>query len=177
MNSNLTFKKLSEKVVYSGYRVIVSKEFELPDGSIAKHEIVQSKAEVVVVVAFDTDQNLILVKQFRPGIEKIIIEFPGGRAEEGESLIDSAKRELEEETGYITDDIIEVGSYHGDSVSDTIYHAFLAKNCRKASKQNLDETEFIEVMIISKLEYEKYFKENRLSAINLLSYFLVKPYI
>ena len=177
MDSNLTFKKLSQKDVYSGYREILGKKFELPDGSVADYEIIHSKTEVVTIVALDENGNLILVKQFRPGIEKVIIEFPGGSSFEGESLVDSVKRELEEETGYITDDIIEVGSYHVDSVSDTLYHAFLAKNCKNISKQELDKTEFIEIVVMSQLEYEKYFKENRLSAINLLSYFLAKPYI
>ena len=177
MDSHLTFKKISQKVVYSGYREILGKKFELPDGSIADYEIIHSKVEVVTIVAFDENNSLILVKQFRPGIEKVIIEFPGGGCFKNESLIDSAKRELLEETGYITDDIIEVGSYHVDSVSDTLYHAFLAKNCKKISKQELDKTEFIEIVSMSQLEYEQYFKENRLSAINLLSYFLAKPYI
>jgi len=177
MDSNLTFKKLSQKVVYSGYREILGKKFELPDGSVMDFEISHSKNEAVVIVAIDKEDRLILSKQFRQGIEKVVIELPAGMSEHTENMIDAAKRELIEETGYITDDIREIGSYHGDSSNDIVYHAFLAKNCEKVSDQKLDKSEFIEVVTMSLDEYEKHIKENRLGAGILMSYFIAKPLI
>jgi len=177
MEQDLLFKKISENIIYSNYRKILNKKFEHPDGVQSDYEIIHSNTEVAVVVALDENGDLILAKQFRPGIEKIVIEFPGGACEKGETLIESAKRELVEETGYTTDDITEIGAFRGESMSDALYHTFLAKNCRKSFEQKLENTEFIEVVLMNVLDYEKYCTENILSAINLVSFYLVKSYI
>jgi ADP-ribose pyrophosphatase len=93
-----------------------------------------------------------------------------------EDTIDGAKRELREETGYITNDIKEVGSYYSGAYSEGVFVVFLAKNCIKYGDQELDQTEFIEHLIWSTAEFEAYFKSEPTNGQCLLAYFLAKPY-
>src|SRR5512144_2241852 len=63
----------------------------------------------VAVVALTKHEEVLLIKQYRHGLGKILIELPGGGAEEGEEPLAAARRELLEETGYTSTKIIEVG--------------------------------------------------------------------
>ena len=112
----------------------------------------------------------ICVRQYRHGIRQVTTEFPAGglEREDGveygeagaadgvdrvtehpatEGALEAAKRELQEETGYISDEwehLITIPS--NASVADNWAFIFRAKNCRKVSGQNLDDTEFLNVM-------------------------------
>ena len=72
------------------------------------------------------------------------IDFPAGYLEDGETHKDAAKRELEEETGYVSNNLIEVVSYYqDDGVSAAYNRGFVALDCEKVGKQKLDQGEFI----------------------------------
>ena len=84
------------------------------------------------------------------------LEVPGGHREEGETILAAAKRELQEETGYVSDDwkhVITVPS--SATISDNYAYVFAAGNCRKSAEQKLDETEFLNVRKYSAAELEK----------------------
>ncbi|MCY6370302.1 NUDIX hydrolase [Clostridium ganghwense] len=72
---------------------------ELPNGKIAKREIIKHPG-AVAILAYKTDDTIILVEQFRNPIEKTILELPAGKLEPGEDAETCGRRELEEETGY-----------------------------------------------------------------------------
>lgn len=75
------------------------------------------------------------------------IGFPAGYIEKGEEPIIGAKRELMEETGYSPENIFELDSFYQDEgCSSALNHLFLATNCQKVGKQNLDENEIIKYM-------------------------------
>ena len=173
---HLEFKKLDEKLIYDGYRKIIEKKFALPNGKEHSFEIMHVSHGIAIVVAFDKNGDLILVKQYRPGPEQILVEFPGGKVELGEENIQGVKRELFEETGYITDDIKEIGNFYSGAYSDGLFTVFLAKNCVKTHDQKLDHTEFIEVLTWSQAEFEAYYRSNIPNGHILLAYFLAKPY-
>jgi ADP-ribose pyrophosphatase len=100
----------------------------------------------VTIVALTEQQKVLLIKQYRHGAQKIIWELPGGAVEEGEEPRDAAKRELLEETGYASDNIIEVGKVSPNPAShNNLMYAYIALDAQKVGDQALDEIEEIEV--------------------------------
>ena len=93
-----------------------------------------------------TDKNtVILTVQPRVFTESTIgIDFPAGYVEENEEYEEAALRELQEETGYKSNSLIEVASYYqDDGVSAAYNKGYVALDCKKVSEQNLDPGEFI----------------------------------
>lgn len=78
------------------------------------------------------------------------IGFPAGYIEDGEEALVSARRELEEETGYTSDNLIELDSFYQDEgCSSALNHIFIALNCIKVKEQKLDEDEIIKYMLFT----------------------------
>lgn len=99
--------------------------------------------DVVVIVPFVDDNTLVMIKQFRYPLQKILLEFPAGHVEDGENMMATAKRELLEETGYFTNAIEHVYSYHPSvSKSRQLVHLFKATELTK-DKPRYESTEVI----------------------------------
>ena len=91
---------ISTERVYDGNLVKLDlHQVELPDGQHSKREIVRHPG-AVAVVAFDDEQNVILVRQYRLAADKIMLEIPAGTLNPGETPEECAFRELQEETSY-----------------------------------------------------------------------------
>jgi ADP-ribose pyrophosphatase len=101
------------------------------------------------VLAITKDGQAVLVRQYRHGVQEILLELPGGIVEEGEEPIEGAKRELLEETGYSSSNIVEVGMiYPNPAFQTNRLFCFLALDAEEAGFQNLDESEDIEVQLV-----------------------------
>jgi len=84
--------------------------------------------QAVAIIPIIGDE-VILIKQFRPSLNKWILEVPAGRVEINEALEDTAKRELIEEVGYDAKTLIKLVSiYPAPGYSDEVLHIFLAKD-------------------------------------------------
>ncbi len=101
-------------------------------------------SDVVIVVPFIDRQTLLMIRQFRYPIGKVLLEFPAGHVEDGEDPLDTAERELEEETGYRASKVEHVYSYH-PSVSRTkqSVHVFRATGLARTSATRHDGGEQI----------------------------------
>jgi 8-oxo-dGTP pyrophosphatase MutT (NUDIX family) len=100
----------------------------------------------VTIVALTKRKEALLIKQYRHGVGKILLELPGGGVGIDEEPIVAAKRELLEETGYSSDNIIEIGKVSPNPANHTnLMYAYIALDAEKVGNQSLDETEEIEV--------------------------------
>jgi ADP-ribose pyrophosphatase len=109
---------------------------------------------VVCVAALTKDREIVLVEQFRPPVQANVIEFPAGLAgdvagQEHEALVEAAKRELLEETGYKAAEIHEV--FTGPSsagLTDECITFLVATGLAKVADGGGDETESIQVHVV-----------------------------
>jgi ADP-ribose pyrophosphatase len=120
---------------------------ELPDGKVIEGFVIEY-GDWATVVALTRQQEVVMVRQYRHGAQKVILELPGGASEAGESPLQAARRELLEETGYTSDNFIQIGCVSPNPANQTnLIYSFLAPDAYQAGSQNLDETEEIEVVL------------------------------
>ncbi len=102
----------------------------------------------VNVVAETEDKKVILVNQWRAGINDFSIEVPGGKIDEGESPITAGIRELEEETGYTLtseSNVISLGYVDANpAIQDNKMHYVFVNNVKKTKETNFDDMELVE---------------------------------
>ena len=140
-------KKLDSKRIYDGKILKLNvDDVLLPDGNKAKREYINHSGGSAVL--YVENDKVLLVKQFRYAYGKEIYEIPAGKLESGEDPRIAAKRELEEETGYVAKDLKELFKlYPTPGYSDEIIHVYLAENCT-LSRSNPDDDEFVECEFI-----------------------------
>ena len=121
---------------------------ELSNGQIIAPHLLEYVDEVIVF-ALTRKQEVVLIEQYRHGVQKTILELPGGSVDAGESPLEAAKRELLEETGYASDTFIEVG--HGSpnpAIYTNMIYSFLALDVAPSGKQSDFDSEAVEVSVI-----------------------------
>jgi 8-oxo-dGTP pyrophosphatase MutT (NUDIX family) len=117
------------------------------------------------VLALTPKREVVLIRQYRHGVQKIIWEFPGGIVEDGEDSLAGAKRELLEETGYSATSLIEVGQIYPNPANQTnTLFCYLALDAEKIQGQHLDEAEEIEVHLVPLEEVIAMAKRGELSS-------------
>jgi len=118
----------------------------LPDGEECQREYVRHQGAVAVIAQLDNGQ-LLLVRQHRYPLRRTFLELPAGKIDPGEAILDTATRELREETGYSAADWRHLGVMHPCvGYSDERIEIFLARGVRREAEQNLDSGEFMDVL-------------------------------
>lgn len=160
------WQALSREVVFEKYGRKVEKViFGLPDGQKSDFYIKAEKSPVCIL-ALTKKKQVILVKQYRPGPDKILMELPGGGIEKNERSIKAAERELLEETGYRGTLKLAVRCY--DCAYSKIYRwCFVATDCEKIQEQNLDEYEFMEVVLLSLEKFRKLLRSGKMTDVKV----------
>lgn len=129
--------------IYKGKHFsFVIENITLPNGVISEVGMVHHPGSTAIVPMLD-DHTVVMTRQYRHPIRKYIIEIPAGTLEPNESPLNCAKRELEEETGYVANELVELSHIHIlPAYSDEKIYLYLAKDLT-ASRQNLDQDEII----------------------------------
>jgi ADP-ribose pyrophosphatase len=117
------------------------------DGHTATREYVVHPGAVVVVPILD-DGRLVMERQFRYPVGRVVLEFPAGKIDAGEPLLECARRELAEETGYRAREWVHAGSMHNAMAYSTeVIEIFFARGL-VAGEQQLDHGELLELVCI-----------------------------
>src|SRR4051812_47475161 len=100
----LNEKTLKSDLVFKGsFLKVLRDEVELPDGNTTTREYIPHPGAAMIIPITDQGQ-LVMLHQFRYAVQKVFIEFPAGKVDPGEEPLQTAKRELEEETGFVAKD-------------------------------------------------------------------------
>lgn len=144
MDDHLKETKVDGEVAYDGHFLKVSRDrVKLPDGKLTQREYIRHPGAVVILALFD-DGRVLLERQYRYPNDKVFIELPAGKIDPGEDPLASAKRELEEETGYTATDWHFVCTIHNAiAYSDEHLDLFLARGLTEGPAK-LDDGEFLE---------------------------------
>lgn len=149
-------KLTKEEILYSGDFINLIKEvYSLSNNkTITREKIVKNGGkDSVIIVATDSNGNYILTFQTRIN-DKIIAEFPSGYIEDGEDVIEAAKRELKGETGYVSDNVtILDNSYYSVGIYNSICYIVRIKNSIKAFNVNLNENLTYGIFTEEELKY------------------------
>ena len=137
---------LSSKEIFRGHVVNLRIDtIEKKSGVVTTREIVEHKDCIAVVVVDEVD-NILMVKQFRTPINKMLLEIPAGGVKDGEDLEDCVRRELQEEIGYLPAKLQRLGGFYAAPGYCSEYlHIFLATDLT-ISRLTAEDTDEIEVM-------------------------------
>lgn len=139
-------KRLNRELVYKGHIIDMYKDtVKIPNGNIAEWDFIGHKGAAAVLPVLKNG-NVLMVRQYRNALDRYTLEIPAGGLESpDEPMSDCAARELEEETGYKSDNLEMLLSLHTTvAFCNEKIEVFLARNLVKTS-QHLDEDEYIDV--------------------------------
>lgn len=149
MSNEITkWEEISREIAFQKYsRKIEKVIFRLPDGKESDFYI-KKEGPAVGILALTKNNEVILVKQFRPGPNEILDELPGGYVDKDETPEQAAERELLEETGYKGKAQLVTEAF--DCAYSTMKrYCVVVTDCEKVAEQKLDKTEFAQVIISS----------------------------
>ncbi|MCF8207806.1 MAG: NUDIX hydrolase [Rhodoferax sp.] len=127
----------------------------LPDGNSAVREYVVHPGAVMVIALLQNDDgpcSIVMERQFRYPVGRVMIEFPAGKLDPGESRWECAQRELREETGFVADEWAHAGIIHPlIAYSTEVIDIWFARHLTLGPRQ-LDGGEFLDVFVASPVE-------------------------
>lgn len=136
---------LGRKLVAKGRFIDVYQDaIKAPSGAVIEDYLVLKQRKYVKVVALDGKGRVALIREYRHTAKKYVWDIPGGMIDKGESVIDSARRELAEETGYTAGKFTYKGCLTDVRVLGFVSgHVVRAENVGRHGAKKLDEFELI----------------------------------
>lgn len=154
-DAHLRETTLESRLVYEGHFLKVSRDrIRLPDGRESAREFIRHPGAVMIVPLLD-DGRLLLERQYRYPMERVMLEFPAGKLDPGEDKLVCAQRELLEETGYRAAEWAHAGVLHNAiAYSDEGIEIFFARGL-VAGERQLDEGEFLDLVTHTPAELDQ----------------------
>jgi ADP-ribose pyrophosphatase len=141
--------KKSETVVERKWLTVKEQHIELPHGGeIPEFHLIESP-DWASALALTDEGQIVLVDQYRHGAGRVSRELPAGMIDHGDTPEQAARRELEEETGFVADHWEHLFTINTEPARHTSHaHFYFAKGARRASAQRMDPSEFIDVVLL-----------------------------
>lgn len=161
------WQEISRQVVHEKYgRKVERIDYKMPDGRVADFYI-KSEGIAAGILAITKDKKIIMVEEFRPGPNEILLEIPGGYVNSNESPDKAVARELLEETGY-EGNIDFVTKTLDDAYSTMDRYCFVATECVKVSNPKSDtKAEFTKVKLVSVDEFRNILRSGRMTDVEV----------
>lgn len=192
-DKKLWLDEKTKECLFSDHRISLFRSFfAAPDQRELGPYYSLKLGSYAVVVAVDESGSFICVRQFRHGIRRITTEFPAGgivpdscgenvREDNSDSIsietaLRNAKRELLEETGYVSGNWTHLFTVPANStLADNYAFLFLAVGCVKTAEQKLDDTEYLETKTYTPDELETLIREGNFQhPIHILAWYMAK---
>lgn len=161
------WKEIRRETLFKKYgRGIEKVSFLLPSKKEVDYFLFTEDRPSALTLAFTPEKKIILVKQFRPGVRKTILELPGGTMEKGETPEETAKREMLEETGY-SGNFKFLLKYNKHAYSTIYRYGFVALDCKKIATANPDNEETGEPVLLSIDEFKKHLRKGNVTELGI----------
>ncbi len=177
LKGEIEIKRINE--VYTNQYADVYNDFVIfPSGYEGTYLRVNCKpSKSIAVLPITKGGKIVVIKTYRHGVRGWGLEIPKGAIEENESNIDAVARELEEETGFIFNDLMCVGEYsESPAILANKIDCFIAKGCELHKKPTPEKTETISIVLELSIE-EFLSKKNEYDYIDAVSELLIYKYI
>ena len=160
----LRWEKLSSKQVYSDrWFHARADSCRFPDGRVIEPYYVVELPNWANIVVVTKDDKIVLVRQYRYPVDQITLELPGGVIDKGEDPMQAAIREMQEETGYHSNEVEFLCKLAPNpAINDNTAYFYLARNAEPGEKKNFDAFEDIELCIFSKEQFLQLLRENKI---------------
>jgi ADP-ribose pyrophosphatase len=143
-----TWERLgSERLLETPYFALRSDRLRLPGGAIKDPYYVVERPDAAIIFPLTREGEVVLVRQYRPPLERTELGLPAGLVETDEKPEAAARRELLEETGYSGDEWEPLGSLASSpSLKDNWAYLFLARGVEEVAPPDPDEHELVETV-------------------------------
>lgn len=171
-------KKISSEVCFPGKMITVTYDVaQLENGREAWREVVHHPGASAVILQ-KKDGTIVMEYQYRYALAEILLEIPAGKLDQGEDPIICAKRELQEETGYVAEHWTALGSIAtSPGFCNEIIHIYFATDESKG-ENHLDDDEFVDLVYYTKEELLTMIRDGRLKdAKSISALMMAMPYL
>lgn len=151
---------LSSELVYTGdYLKVYRDTVSLPNGASSYREYLKHPGAVMIIPVFDNG-DVLVERQYRYPMRKVFVEFPAGKKDAGEAPLETAQRELLEETGYTAQNYTHITDIHNAlAYCDEVIHFYIAEDLHDSGQQKLDDNEFVRVMRVPLVELMNWIRQ------------------